>query len=261
MYTSWYNGPSDLNWLQSWKDSGYIANEIYGTGRAAHVVVWSGGAETGTPCGRQYPISDGINADMVRLAKIWAGPASGPELYVTLFTEFQTFPCTDNQWTGSEAYYTKLQQKMIEIKDIFHLYAPNAKVSIGWGGWQLRWNDAAKGGGASLLPHFDAVMRQMDFQSFQAMDNSANVTDVRNMTKALSPYGPVMLAHYKPNSGNDATFLADVSAMMTDSFLNEMTGYGLFAWGWMDQNNFDGPEEAAQYQIVKDASLRYGTFP
>ena len=60
---------------------------------------------------------------------------------------------------------------------------------------------------------------------------------------------------------HDATFLSDVSAMMTDNYLREVTGYGLFAWSWMDDDNFDGPEEATQYQIVKDAVLRYGRFP
>jgi hypothetical protein len=139
--------------------------------------------------------------------------------------------------------------------------APNARVSIGWGGWQLRWDNPATGDGASLLPYFDSVMRQMDFQSFQAMQDSSNVDDIRNMTRALGAYGPVMLAHYKPNSGNDATFLADVTAMMTDSYLAEMRGYGMFAWSWMDQGNFNDPDEATQYQIVRDAALRYGRFP
>jgi hypothetical protein len=33
---------------------------------------------------------------MGRLARIFAGPAGGPRLYVSLFTELQTYPCIDN---------------------------------------------------------------------------------------------------------------------------------------------------------------------
>lgn len=261
MYTSWYNRPEDLDWMQWWHDSGYIAKNVYGTGRAAHLIIWSDIPEEGTPCGRQYPISDRINGDMVRLAQIWAGDPGGPPLYVTLFTEFQTYPCIDNQWKGAEDYYLRLQQKMIEIKDIFHAYAPNSKVSIGWGGWQLRWDYPPDGEGASLLPYFDSVMRQMDFQSFQAMHDSGNVNDVRMMTQALGQYGPVMLAHYKPQAANDATYYADVSTMLTDSYLAEMQSYGLFAWSFMDNDNIDDPDEAYIFDLLKQAIQRYGIFP
>ncbi len=266
MYSSWYNGPADLASMQYWHDSGFIASKIYGTGRAAHLIIWSGGPNATTPvCGRPYPVSSQINADMVRLARIWAGTAAGPPLYVTLFTEFQTYPCIENQWVGAQDYYTVLQQKMLQIKDIFHQYAPNAKVSIGWGGWQLRWDDPANGAGASLMPYFAGVMHQMDFQSFQSMDSSQNVTQVRDMTRYLGQYGPVMLAHYKPQDSDATTFSNDVTTMLTDSFLGEMRGNGLFAWSFMDQSCFNdvatSPAEAANYQRVRDGMLRYGLAP
>jgi len=97
VYTSWYNGPDDLSWMSGWKTS--FIPSIYAGGRAVHLIIFGGGgAETGTPCGRQYPLSAGINDDMAQLAQIFAGRATDPPLYVTLFTEFQTFPCIDNQW-------------------------------------------------------------------------------------------------------------------------------------------------------------------
>jgi hypothetical protein len=30
---------------------------------------------------------------------------------------------------------------------VFHQHAPNARVSLGWGGWQTRWEDEASGAG------------------------------------------------------------------------------------------------------------------
>jgi hypothetical protein len=253
MYTTWYNRPSDLGWMAGWENG--LVPQVYASGTAMHLVIWNGDAETGTPCGRQYPIGSTINADMVRLAQIFGGDADDPPLYVTLFTEFQTFPCTDNQWSGAEAYYTRLQTKMIEIRDIFHQHAPNSLVSIGWGGWQVRWSNSATGAGRALFPHFHATMRAMDYQSFQAMATDTNVNDVRAMTQTLGAYGPVMLAHHKPNGFYPAVFSADLSTMMTDAFISEMNGYGLFAWSFMDQREINSSE--AVFQQTKSAVLAF----
>jgi hypothetical protein len=254
MYTSWYKGPNDLTWMAGWKTT--LVPQVYATGRAMHLVIWSGDAETGTPCGRQYPISAGINADMAKLAQIFAGSVNGPPLYITLFTEFQTYPCVDNQWSGAEAYYTQLQTKMLQIRDIFHQNAPNAKVSIGWGGWQTRWDGPSTGGGRSLFAYFDATMRAMDFQSFQAMQGDTNVNDVRQMTRTLGAYGPVMLAHHKPNGLRPDIFDADIRTMATDAFIGEMKGDGLFAWSFMDTAEM--ASSPAIYADVLSAVRRYG---
>lgn len=257
MLTSWYNGPNDLNWMQYWQHD--FVPGLYEQGFALHVVIFSDGPENGTPCGRQYPISEGINADMARLAGIFGGSATDAPLFVTLFTEFQTYPCQDNQWAGADAYYAALKAKMLEIRDIFHANAVNARVSIGWGGWQARWDDPSKGSGLSLFTHFSDVMTAMDFQSFQAMQGDGNLDNVRDMTGILGTYGPVMLAHYKPDNGSQATFDADTKAMLTDGYLAEVTGLGLFAWSFMDQNNLSASH--ASYQRVVAAVQRYGTNP
>ncbi len=60
-----------------------------------------------------------------------------------------------------------------------------AKVSLGWGGWQTRFDDPSTGAGRSMFPYFDDVMRASDFQSFQAIQSDSNVADVRAMTRLL----------------------------------------------------------------------------
>ena len=169
---------------------------------------------------------------MAQLAQTFAG--SGP-LYVTLFTEFQTYPCADNAWVGSESYYRALKDQYLAALAVFRQHAPNAKVSLGWGGWQARWDNPATGAGRSLFPHFADVMQASDFQSFQAMESDTNVQDVRDMVRILGAYGPVMLAHYKPDNGSCAVATADLTTMLTDAYLREVTADGLFAWSFMDE--------------------------
>lgn len=254
MYTTWYNGPNDLNWMKFWENS--LVDQVYLRGKALHLIIWSGDAEGGTPCGRQYPIGSEIDSDMKRLAQIFAGDAQGPSLYVTLFTEFQTFPCIDNQWEGAEKYYTRLQSKMIKIKDIFHKNAPNSKVSIGWGGWQARWDDPVNGGGRTLIDKFKKINKVMDFQSFQAMQTDTNVSDIRGMTKILGKYGRVMVAHHKPDGFHPDTFLGDINAIMKNDFISEMIANGLFAYSIMDEKEINSSNKI--YSKVKSAVNTFG---
>jgi hypothetical protein len=260
MLSVWYNGPGDLGWLTDAYHRGMYATQ-YAAGRSLHLIVWTGDPEGsvstayGTGCGRAYPLSSRFVDDMRTLAGALSG---GGTLYVTLFTEFQTYACSDNAWNPNaetNRYWRALKDRYVEARTAIRAAAPNARVSLGWGGWQMRWDDAATGGGRSMLQHFADVMGASDFQSFQAMQSDTNVGDVRAMTQALGRYGPVMLAHYKPNSGAQATFDADVGAMLTDVFIGEMRSYGLFAWSFMDQANISS--EAA-YQEVRAAVQRHG---
>jgi hypothetical protein len=266
MLTSWYNSPNDLSWMTGWKDG--LVPRAYAAGYALHLIVFTDVPETniqtkyGTACGRPYPLSDRFLGDMQQLAQTYAGDPNGPPLYVTLFTEFQTYACTDNAWNPNaetNAYYRALKDRYMEALTVFHQHAPNAKVSLGWGGWQTRWDDPAQGAGRSMFQYFDDVMRASDFQSFQAMQSDSNVEDVRAMTRLLGAYGPVMLAHYKPDNGSASTFEQDLRAMLTDAYLADVTSAGLFAWSFMDTKNLDG--SASAYQFVKDAITRYGIGP
>ena len=192
MLTSWYNGPGDLGFMTDFRDD--VVPDAYRAGRSLHLVVWTGDREQdvstqyGTACGRGYPLSSRFLGDMAALAKTFAGSAQGPKFYVTLFTEFQTYGCTDNAWnpdSKTNNYYRALKDRYRATATVFRLYAPNARVSIGWGGWQARWDSPATGGGRSMFKHFADVMRSSEFQSFQAMSSGTTATDVRDMTSAL----------------------------------------------------------------------------
>jgi hypothetical protein len=263
LLTTWYNGPNDLIWMAYWK-KGTIP-QSYAAGYALHVIVYVGGAEStvetsyGAACGRPYPLSAGFLDDMRTLAQTFAGAANGPPLYVTLFTEFQTYACTDNAWNPNaptNAYYRALKDRYLEALTVFHQNAPNARVSLGWGGWQTRWDDPAIGAGRSMFQYFDDVMHASDFQSFQAMSGEGNAGDVRAMVKRLGGYGPVMLAHYKPDNGDQAVFESDLQTMLTDAYLAEVTRDGLFAWSFMDDKNLKSSSSILQFTI--HAIQRYG---
>ena len=263
MLTSWYNGPGDLSWMTGWRTG--TVPRAYAGGYAMHLVVYSNSPEGtvntsyGAACGRAYPLSDRFLDDMRALARTFAGSAGGPPLYVTLFTELQTYACTDNAWNpdaGTSAYYRALKDRYLATMAIFHAEAANAKVSLGWGGWQTRWDDPAIGGGRSMFGHFADVMRASDFESFQAMQTDTNVTDVLNMTRTLGAYGPVMLAHYKPDNGSQSVFEADTRTMLTDRYLAKLVAAGLFAWSFMDERNLSA--SATTYDRIVSAVRRHG---
>ncbi len=266
MLTSWYNDPNDLAWMTGWKTG--LVPHAYASGYALHLIVFSDVPESrfttpyGAACGRPYPLSARFLDDMRQLAQTFAGAEGGPPLYVTMFTEFQTYACTDNAWNPNaetNAYYRALKDRYLATIAVFHQYAPNAKVSLGWGGWQTHWDDPKTGAGRSMFQYFDDVMCASDFQSFQAMQNDGNVDDVRAMVRTLGAYCPVMLAHYKPDNGSAATFERDLRAMLTDAYLSEVTSAGLFAWSFMDNQNLSASESV--YQLTKDAVGRYGADP
>jgi hypothetical protein len=107
-----------------------------------------------------------------------------------------------------------------------------------------------------MFQYFGDIMGASDFQSFQAMQSDTNIGDVRAMTRILGAWGPVMLAHYKPDNGSQSTFDADVRAMLTSDYLTEMSGLGLFAWSFMDQANLNA--SSSTYAFVRDALIRFG---
>jgi hypothetical protein len=110
-----------------------------------------------------------------------------------------------------------------------------------------------------MFAFFDDVMRVSDFQSFQAMQNDSNIDDVRAMVRTLGAYGPVMLAHSKPDNSSPSTFERDLRALLTDSALADMTRAGLFAWSFLDTTNLSASESS--YHFVRSAVQRYGRAP
>jgi hypothetical protein len=263
MLTSWYNGPADLSWMTAWKSS--VVPRSYAQGYALHLIVWTdvpeGRVQTqyGPACGRPYPVSSRFLDDMRQLAQTFAGPTDGPPFYVTLFTEFQTYPCTDNTWNASpavNAYYRALQDSYLAALKVFHSYAPNARVSLGWGGWQTRWDAPATGGGRSLFRYFADAMSASDFQSFQAMGPD-NAEDVRAMVKVLGAYGPVMLAHYAPGYGSRGAAEGDLRTILDGAYLRRVAQDGLFALSFMENDYVTASEHG--YGIIRKAVRRYGS--
>ncbi len=267
MLSAWYNGPHDLGWAtDAYHRSMY--RQAYGDGLALHLIVHVNGPEKrfateyGTACGRRYPMSGRFRADMRALARAF-GRESGPPLYVTMFTEFQTYPCVDNAFAASASvkrYYRALRDRYAAAQRIFHRLAPNARVSIGWGGWQMRWDDPERLGGRSMFTPFASLMRGSDFVSFQAMSGDGNIRDIRRMARRLGEYGPVMLAHYKPEGPNSgATFQVDVRQLLTADELASLAGHGLFAISFMDHSHLSADAEA--YHFVRAAVRTFGAGP
>lgn len=131
MLTSWYASHSDLAWIISWHSS--FIPSLYTQGYVLQLVVWSEGTKVnfntayGPACWLPYPVSSQFLKDMVSLAKTFQG--NGP-LYVSLFAEFSTYTCRNNQWVGNENYYMALKNQYRAALSIFHTYAPNSRVSI-----------------------------------------------------------------------------------------------------------------------------------
>jgi hypothetical protein len=261
MLSAWYNGPNDLGWItDSYHQS--IYRRQYAAGRSLHLIVWSDvpnatiTTKYGTACGRPYPLSDRFLTDIGRVAKAFAG--SG-RFYVTLFTEFQTYACDADAWNPNpqtNAYWRALKDRYLAARTIIKRNAPKALVSLGWGGWQMMWDEPAIGGGRSMIPYFADVMRASDFQSFQSMRMDSNVSNIVAMTKVLGAYGPVMLAHYRPENQSQAVYDADLRTLFTDRYMRMLRSAGLFAWSFMDTHNLEA--SSTTYAFVKAAIRKYG---
>jgi hypothetical protein len=65
-----------------------------------------------------------------------------------------------------------------------------------------------------------------------------------------------MLAHFKPDDGSQATFDADVRAVLTGPSLKALHRRGLFALSFMDSDNLDG--QPATLDFVAQAVSAYG---
>ena len=270
MLTTWYTGPGDLDRLAAWRTD--VVPQAYNAGYALHLIVYGGDAvstisvntETtkyGTACGRPYPLSIGFLSDMQQLAEIFAGAAHGPPLYITLFNDFQTYPCVADAWSPNTAttnYYRALKDQFTAAEAIFHANAPNARVSLGWDARQARTDDPALGAGRSLFAHFADVMEASDFESLEATQDDENAADIAATVRILGGYGPVMVAQYKPDDGSQSTYDADMEALFgPDGSVPRLVGEGLFAFSFSDDAQMKA--SAATYQLVESAVTRYGT--
>ena len=196
---------------------------------------------------------------MERLARIFAGAAGEAHLYVSLFTEFQTYPCADNAWSvdpAATAYYRALKDRYQATMAIFHRRAANARVSLSWGGWQARWDDPTTGAEALAVP---AIRRRAGGLRLPELPGHGERRQHRGHPghgPDRNAYGPVMLAHYKPDNGSGAVFEADLRAILTDRYLAEVTRHGLFAMSFMDDANLAASGEL--HALARAGVQRYG---
>jgi hypothetical protein len=258
MLTSWYNSAKDLEWMRVQQNDSIP--RLYANHYVVHLITWTDLPEEtietphGSACGRPYPVSTEIVEDMKQLAQIYNG--NGP-MYVSLFTEFPSYTCVDNNWKGNENYWLTLKDNYRKIKDVFHQYAPQSKVGISWGGWLNRYDDVENQGGRSLIPYFADIMKESDFIAFQTMESDTNVQDILNMTSILGMYNkPVMISHYKPSSGSNDVFDSDMKKLFTDEMMQKLINNGLFAFSFMDEEMINKSETS--YQLVKSGIAKYG---
>lgn len=257
LLTTWFNGSSDLEWLRDWRTT--LIPQTYNAGFAHHVIVFNDGpsgefdTSYGRACGLTYPLSSQFMNDIQEVAQIFSG--NGP-LYVTMFTEFQTYPCEHNQWRGSENYYRALQDQFLAAADIIRSTNPRAKVGLGWGGWQARWDDPDVGGGRSLIDHFADVLQTADYQAFQAMEVDSNLGVIQTMTRLLGRFGPVMVAHYLPDDESTAVYDRDMAQVFTDEIVDGLVDDGLFAFSFMDPLLLNAPSRLATTSAIVN---RYGS--
>jgi hypothetical protein len=262
MLTTRYDGLDDLPQLLSWRDG--VVRRAYADGFALHLIVGDVSepatidSRYGPACGRVDALSDRFLDDMSRLAAAFAGDAAGPPLFVTVFEQVQTYGCNQAGFRAdapTTAYYRALKDRYVLVREVFHKAAPNALVSIGWGGRQAAVDDPAAGGGRSMLKHFGSVLNWSDFQSFSAVESGGNVEDIATMVRALGAYGPVMLSWYGPADRSARVTDADVRALLTDERLAALTKDGLFAWSFdPDVLSASSPETAG---FVTEAVRRY----
>ncbi|MFC0111872.1 serine/threonine-protein kinase [Kibdelosporangium aridum] len=242
MLTTNYHKPTDLSKLAGSRDT-MVAN-AYAQGYALHVIVSDWDVDDpevpvdtkyGVGCGRPHPLSPDFPRHMRTLARIFAGQADGPPLYVTMFQEVNKFACFDGAYAAdpqTTVYYKALKDRYLEVRQIIQDEAPNARVALGWDGYQSNSDHPATSGGRSMFAQFADVLRASDFQSVLVRQPDGNVEQVRRTVRILSEYGPVMMAAYGNKSTPGQVVDQDMRTLLTDQSIAELTGLGMFAWNF-----------------------------
>ena len=274
MLTTTFHQSSELATLSTWRET--VVPDAYAKGFALHLLVpsWEDDDNPEVPfttaygeaCGRKEPFSDTFLDDMRSLARVFAGRAEGPPLYVTVFHEVSAFACGDNGYyentPATRAYFRALKDRYLEIRDIFHAEAPNARVGLGWQGWQATMDDAdpTSGGGRYMFEHFADVLAVSDFSSVLSWKEPGNVEQIREAVRILGEYGPVMVAAYANDDVPPDVIDRDLRTLLTDSSIAALVADGLFAWSF---NEEQGMIDAGRptMEFVTDVVRRTGGEP
>lgn len=265
MLTTWVHKPDDLDRLRAWRAD--LVPQAYRDGNALHLIVTDWDRDDpakamtttyGTGCGQPLPLSNGFLDEARSLAAIFAGRADDPPLYVTVFHGVNIFGCKDGSYDEDPAtaiYLRALKDRYVQVREIFRDGAPNARVALGWQGWQAETDDPSVGGGRSMFKHFADVMQTSDFQSVVSWEPDDNVALIRNMVRTLGRYGPV-LVEYGGNPDALKIFDRDMRGLLSDESLTNLVGDGLFAWNFSDSNLLNS--SPATYDLIKATVRRRG---
>jgi serine/threonine protein kinase len=267
-----YHKPGDLPGLAGWQHT--LVPDAYARGYALHLTVSSWDADDpempvetkyGPGCGRTYVLSPAFLENMRELARIFAGRAEDPPLYVSMFQETSRFACGENgMWANSPAtanYYRALKDQYLAAMQIFHDVAPNARVAMGWSVWQASIDDdVMRGGGQSMFAHFADVMSASDFQSVVVKEPFDNSDDIRQTVRILSEYGRVMVSSYGNKDMPPEVVEEDMRELLTDESIDELIEDGLFAWSFNDEGVLDRAGKPT-IDLVKDVVRRTGQGP
>ncbi|GAB2647928.1 hypothetical protein GCM10027271_01860 [Saccharopolyspora gloriosae] len=266
MLTTWYDDPDDLPRFESWRRD--LLPKHYAAGTALHLLVaptFDEGEPVDTPrgpgCGQAYQMSPRFLDDMRRLATSFAGAENGPPLYVSMFNGMEKVACTTHGYDKDPAttnYYLALKDRYLQVRQIFHRYAPNARVALNWDGWQTDGSTPeSTARREAMVDQFSDVMTVSDFQSFNAFQDEDNAEDVDRMVGRLSRYGPVMVSNFGPDKdGTGARARSDLERVFAPRQISKLTAQGLFAWSFWDHEYVDVTPET--YTLARDVVNRYG---
>jgi hypothetical protein len=240
MVASWYNGPSDLDWMSGYASTDIISN-LYRAGKAVELVVWLADEPS-------YAVSPQFLTDLEKLIAIFKGngPYYGP-LYVVLFTEFETY-------SDQPGYDMQLRSSYLAAVKEIHAAYDQAYVALGFGGYDWSADTPERD-----LGFWAPAIAASDFTAFQAMQDQASkgsdgenivVPEIEDAVQQLGQYGkPVMISHFKlwgDPGGASSTFARVASQLLKGSELAKLTKEGLFAWDFMDDHYVNDPGPGLQ---------------
>ena len=104
--------------------------------------------------------------------------------------------------------------------------------------------------------NFADLMRHSDFESFEVINSSSDVSDILSMTTELERYGSVMMAYYRPSEDSSAS--AHLKTLLSRRFLSQLLHHRLFAISFMDDRFMR--QDPASFAIVRKAITHFGCF-
>jgi hypothetical protein len=125
-----------------------------------------------------------------------------------------------------------LQDQYLAARHVIREEAPNARVAMGWDGYQVESDHPQVGGGRSMFEHFARVLKESDYQAVLAKQPYGDIDQVRRSVRLLGEYGKVMVAAYGNKDTRREVFDSDVETLLSEDSIASLTAAGLFAWNF-----------------------------